>query len=78
MNDGDYLIEDPRKSDWRTVIQEVIGSDKLNEIFDTLEPDQSAISEEMNVAYAMHELTAQCKPEIMKFIDTVEKHKPIG
>merc|ERR1712228_964453 len=68
LNDKDLLIQDPRRSNWRNFVQESVTG------IDTLVGDKSAISEEMNVAFAMHELAASCKPEMIKFIKSIEQN----
>eukprot|EP01084_Bolivina_argentea_P301537 520242_1 len=76
INEKEYLIDDPRRSGWRYAVKSSIGQDVLNEVlFDSLVADESAISEEMNVAYGLHEITAQCKPEMSKFIKAIENAK---
>ncbi|CAJ1890912.1 unnamed protein product [Cylindrotheca closterium] len=47
-----YLKDDPRGSDWRSAVQPFAESD-------TLMADQSAISEVMNAAYSMHEMSRE-------------------
>jgi len=46
-----YLKEDPRSSEWRDAVAPHAGDD-------TLIPDQSTLSELLNVAYSLHELSA--------------------
>ena len=46
-----YLNVDPRRSDWRNAVNMVL---KDKNVDDTLIADESAISEEMNVAWAIH------------------------
>jgi len=51
------LLEDPRDSDWRMLLQRF--SPAIEGIEDVqMGPDESAISEVMNVAWAMHEISS--------------------
>ena len=45
-----YLSQDPRRSNWRSVVRQFAGND-------TLIADESKLSEVMNVAFGYHELT---------------------
>ncbi len=47
------LVSDPRRSDWRSVLRPVIPASQ----HDSLVADASAVSEVLNVAWAMHEFT---------------------
>eukprot|EP01084_Bolivina_argentea_P301538 520244_1 len=67
LNDNGILIESPRHSDWR----EVLMNGLTVHMHDNLIADQSAISEEMNVAFARHELTAQCNQQMWDFIQNI-------
>jgi hypothetical protein len=55
-----YLKQDPRGSDWRSAVQPFAESD-------TLLANQSAISEIMNVAYSMHEMSREGVAEGLDF-----------
>jgi hypothetical protein len=71
LKKGDFLdtngelIRDPRGSDWRGVLK---GAD-LNLGTDSLQADLSPISEVLNVAYAMHELTSEYMTETLAFFN---------
>eukprot|EP01084_Bolivina_argentea_P019696 36627_1 len=67
LNDNGYLIENPTRGNWRDVLIDGIG-DAIN---DNLIDGQSAISEEMNVAFGRHELTAQCNEQMLHFVKTI-------
>jgi len=64
------VVEDPRRSSWRDIVAQSAGL----QTFDGLKADESAISEEMNVAFSMHELTSQCNEEMMRFILSIEEN----
>ena len=51
LDPSGYLKEDPRSSDWRQTLAPMANSDSLR-------PDESPLSEVLNVAYALHELSA--------------------
>jgi hypothetical protein len=51
VDDAGFLVDDPRASDWREALAPLAGADRM-------QPDKSALSEVLNVAYAMHELSA--------------------
>ena len=51
VDESGYLKEDPRASEWREVLAPMARTDSL-------QPDKSALSEVLNVAYALHELSA--------------------
>lgn len=70
LKDGGYidpqyswLKDDPRRSDWRKVIRSFVSNS-----LDSLEPDESPISEVMNVAYGMHEMTRDGVREGLQFV----------
>jgi len=46
-----FLKEDPRRSNWRTILRPVVPE------ADSLVADRSAVSEVLNVAWAMHEMS---------------------
>jgi hypothetical protein len=50
IDDVGFLLQDPRQSDWRLAVRQFSGSDNLI-------ADESPLSEVMNVAYGMHEMT---------------------
>lgn len=60
LNETGYLLRDPRHSDWREVIGPVLPkllTTSLSWSYDSLQPDHSAISEILNVAWGRHELS---------------------
>lgn len=64
-----YLLRDPRRSDWREALRKttndappLVALEK-----DSLVADESAISEVMNVAYGMHEMTRDGVKEGLEF-----------
>lgn len=54
LDDQDFLLHDPRESEWRTVLQPFAAA-----LGDSLVPDRSPISEVLNVAWAEHEITSE-------------------
>jgi hypothetical protein len=65
ITDVGYLRQDPRHSDWRHALEPMTENLKP----DSLAADKSPISEELNVAYAMHELTAEHMDATLAFFD---------
>ena len=74
LNADGFLAEDPRRSAWREAIR---ASDGLgarlpgpgpNSPADTLVGDESAVSEVLNVAWAMHEIVSDEMDETLQFI----------
>lgn len=51
LDERGFLKEDPRASDWRRALAPLAKDDGL-------QPDKSALGEVLNVAYALHELSA--------------------
>jgi len=72
IDDNGLLEIDPRKSDWRPVLQK--HADKIN---DSMIADASPISEVMNVAWGMHEMARDGVKDaldfLMKDISTTKK-----
>jgi hypothetical protein len=66
------LLEDPRQTAWRDALRDLLETGQL--LRDTLEADKSPISEELNVAFAGHEITADFMRETMQFFLT--HHQP--
>lgn len=72
------LRDDPRRSDWREAVRAAPGAPTLSEQLpgvapghaDSLQPDASALSEELNVAWAMHEITADFMPQTIAWIES--------
>jgi hypothetical protein len=70
INSSGFLVEDPRQSAWR---ESILRSPKLSHYRSSaLAADQSAISEEMNVAYALHEITSDYMPQILQFFSSAK------
>ena len=65
LDDGNYLRESPRKSNWRDVIKPLLPLAGLER--DQLQPDRSPISEVMNVAEGVHEMTRDGVKEALEF-----------
>ncbi len=64
LNGTGFLLSDPRRSEWRHALRNVTRPALAN---DTLAPDASPIAEELNVAWAAHELTADAMNETLAF-----------
>eukprot|EP00240_Pyramimonas_obovata_P005220 CAMPEP_0118953172 /NCGR_PEP_ID=MMETSP1169-20130426/56086_1 /TAXON_ID=36882 /ORGANISM="Pyramimonas obovata, Strain CCMP722" /LENGTH=425 /DNA_ID=CAMNT_0006900565 /DNA_START=104 /DNA_END=1381 /DNA_ORIENTATION=- len=66
LDSSAFLLHDPRHSDWRTVLQgtEVARGDSLG-------PDESAVAEVLNLAWAAHEIVSDWSIETMDFFDSV-------
>lgn len=60
-----YLRADPRHSNWRAALEQL----RPQLLPDTLQADRSPIAEELNVAYSMHEITAEKMDETLAFFD---------
>jgi len=59
------ILRDPRKnSKWREIVSEASFFPKLH---DTIIPDQSPLSEIMNLAFGYHELTAEYAQDFVRF-----------
>lgn len=79
VDDTGFLLHDPRVTKWRDclglypwVVHNISkdsghGND-LYTLADSLKADESPVSEELNVAYAMHELTANYMPDMINFV----------
>lgn len=63
-----YVLDDPRKSEWQSALAAVEDADHLHG--DGLRADESAIGEELNVAWGFHEISADKMPEILAFFVT--------
>ena len=59
-----YLADDPRRTEWREVLRAdaklmaQLPGPSPNGLSDTLRADESAVSEALNVAWAMHEIVS--------------------
>jgi len=76
-SDTFLLIEDPRESDWRSIVTKAVphliaeanAPVKITGgLYDTLVADASPISELMNLAWNMHEITDQYLPETFEWL----------
>jgi hypothetical protein len=54
VDNSGFLLQDPRLRTWVKDVAEIVP-----ETLDTLVPDESCIAEELNVAFAMHEFSAE-------------------
>lgn len=58
------LLSNPRHSNWRDSVSKL-----REELNDSLVPDESALSEELNKAWAAHEITADYFVDTMRFLE---------
>jgi hypothetical protein len=58
-----FLRNDPRRSDWRSVLAPFAAS-----MGDSMVADKSALSEVLNVAWGMHEMSRDLVKESFEFI----------
>lgn len=70
INGSYFLVSDPRKSRWREAVEHL--KEKLG---DSLIADQSALSEELNRAWASHETTSDFFMEALDFLES-EVNRP--
>ena len=68
-----FLADDPRRSPWRDAIRATQGlGEKLpgpgGERADSLRPDESAVAEALNVAWAMHEIVSDQWAETLSWL----------
>ena len=75
LDENHFLIKDPRVSRWRPALRKKPKLMKAlpgirDGVWDTLEPDVSPISEVLNVAYGMHELTSDFMAQTVHFLDS--------
>lgn len=62
LDSSGHLVEDPRRSNWRSVLKHL--ADRMN---DSLVADRSPLSEELNRAWGAHEMTADRFDETLDF-----------
>ncbi len=62
LDPNGYLLDDPRRTLWREALSTIPGLEH-----DSLVADKSSISEVMNVAYGMHEMTRDGVEEALEF-----------
>jgi alpha-beta hydrolase superfamily lysophospholipase len=67
VDDKGHLLHDPRHSAWRKSVREVLTTFGVH---DNLAADRSPISEAMNVAFGMHEFTAENAAAMLEFLLT--------
>ena len=67
LDEEGYLRADPRHSQWRRVVAPVLAREDWR---DSLLADKSAMSEALNIAYGMHELTDEHAAEMLDFVLT--------
>ena len=68
------LLQDPRESQWRAVLNKAAPAIEGIEAL-PMEPDESALSEVMNVAWAMHEMCSSDIEETLSFFhEVILKH----
>jgi len=72
VDDEGFLRENSRLREWVPAARRALPNSP-----DTFEPDESCLSELMNVAWAQHEFSAQYAKEIIDFCEGKEFH-PIG
>jgi len=66
LDERGMLREDPRQSEWRSVLWDVARTRS-----DRLVADDSGISELMNVAWSMHEITDEYLDEAFDFLEGI-------
>ena len=64
------LKDDPRGSSWRQIARKALP--KLVPLYDNLIADQSGISELLNLAWAMHEITDEQLVQTFEFMKSME------
>ena len=64
------LKDDPRGSNWRVIARKTLPD--LIPLYDSLVADQSGISELLNVAWAMHEITDEQIVQTFEFMKSME------
>lgn len=67
LNSENYLLEDPRTTEWRSTVATAVPT--ILETKDTLIADQSTISELLNLAWDMHEITDEYLPEVFSWFN---------
>jgi hypothetical protein len=77
INNSTFLLEDdPRQTNWRQVVAMAIPSAVPHR--DNLIADHSAISELLNVAWDMHEITDDCNIEVFDWFEQNRKFVVAG
>lgn len=70
LNSESYIIEDPRQSDWRDVVRLAIPH--IVPSYDSLVADSSGISELLNLAYSIHEISDFSLDRVLDFMKKME------
>uniref|UniRef100_A0A7S0SD81 Uncharacterized protein n=1 Tax=Mantoniella antarctica TaxID=81844 RepID=A0A7S0SD81_9CHLO len=66
-----FLAEDPRASNWRDALEPLAAADSL-------QPDKSALSEVLNVAYALHEVSSDRFDEDVTWLEVKAEEAKAG
>ncbi|KAL1499502.1 hypothetical protein AB1Y20_011705 [Prymnesium parvum] len=73
LDDDGFLLQDPRRSHWRSAV--IANRSLWRQLpgvrpgeHDTLQPDESPVAEVLNVAWAMHEITSDHNRAILHWI----------
>lgn len=77
LDEEGLLLDDPRRSSWIDIMEKKVGWSVFWHSPETVDkslmiPLGMAISEEMNVAFSMHEMSTQCNEQIKQFIESIE------
>ncbi|ETO18336.1 hypothetical protein RFI_18937, partial [Reticulomyxa filosa] len=76
INSTGYLNKDPRKNtEWKAIVRSTSFFAKLQ---DSLLPDESPLSELMNVAFAYHEFTAEFASDFATFFTLIANNSYTG
>ncbi len=82
LDESGMLLEDPRGSDWRRLVETAPGGlagalpgARPGEK-DSLEADQSAVAEELNVAWASHEITSDYMGQTLEWFAQTQSASP--
>merc|ERR1719362_82731 len=62
LDEAGFLREDPRTSNWRYTLRPLVPVTE-----DSLEADRSPIAEALNMAWGLHEMTAEGCEEALSF-----------
>lgn len=73
-----YLRKDPRKEDGGDVWRKVLAKWSWQQFSDDLNDSTSAIAEEVNRAWALHEATADYFDEVLEFFHQVVDHDEVS
>ena len=70
LNSDNLLLEDPRMSSWREIARQALPG--IVPLYDSLVPDTSGISELLNLAYCMHEMSDFALDQVFDFMKKME------